>query len=95
MERRRRVFLIDAIADGSETGKVTVFDQDFRGLEERQQHAHHLSAIQAVKLLRQLVPARFTLLAISISSARREPALSPEMAAQMPAILQQVLENLH
>jgi hypothetical protein len=48
-----------------------------------------------VKLLRQLVPARFTLLAISISSARREPALSPEMAAQMPAILQQVLENLH
>jgi hydrogenase maturation protease len=94
MEGRKRVFLIDAIQDGSGAGTVTVFDQDFRGLEQHQEHAHHLSAIQAVNLLRLLVPARFTLLAISISSARREPALSPAMAQRMPVILQQVLENL-
>jgi hydrogenase maturation protease len=94
MEGRSRVVLIDAIEDGSDTGRVTVFAEDFRGLEDRQDHAHHLSVIQSVKLLRLIAPTRFTLLGVSISSARCEPALSPSMAARMPAILQQVLENL-
>jgi hydrogenase maturation protease len=94
MEGRGRVVLIDAFEDGSATGRVTVFDRDFRGLEDHQEHAHHLSVIQAVRLLGLMVPARFTLLGISISSAGREPALSPSMAARMPAILQQVLEHL-
>lgn len=94
LERRRGVVLIDAIQDGFETGKVTVFDRDFDGLEERQEHAHHLSAIQAVKLLGLLAPTAFTLLAVSISTARREPSLSPEMAGRMPEILRQVLDAL-
>ena len=94
MEGRRRVVLIDAIEDGSDTGRVTVFDRDFRGLEDHQEHAHHLSAIEAVRLLSLIVPTSFSLLGISISSARCEPALSPSMAARMPAILRQVLENL-
>ena len=94
MDGRRRVVLIDAIEDGSDPGTVTVFAEDFRGLEEHQEHAHHLSAIQAVRLLRLITSTRFTLLGISISSARCEPALSPPMAARMPAILRQVLDNL-
>ena len=94
MEGRSRVVLIDAIENGSEVGSVTLFDEDFGGLEDHQEHAHHLSAIQAVKLLRLTVPARFTLLGISISSARRDAELSPSMAARVPAILRQVLENL-
>ena len=94
MDGRSRVVLIDAIEDGSDTGTVTVFDGDFRGLEEHQEHAHHLSAIEAVGLLRLIVPTGFTLLGISISSARLEPALSPSMAARLPEILEQVLENL-
>jgi hydrogenase maturation protease len=94
MEGRSRVVLIDAIEDGSEMGTVTVFDRDFPGLEEHQEHAHHLSTIQAVRLLRLIVPTRFTFIGISIASARLEPALSPPMAARMPTILEQVLENL-
>lgn len=94
MEGRGRVVLIDAIEDGSDTGSVTVFSEDFRGLEDHQEHAHHLSAIQAVKLLKLISPISFTFLGISISSARLEPALSPAMAARMPGILRQVLENL-
>jgi hydrogenase maturation protease len=94
MEGRRRVVLIDAIEDGSEPGAVTVFAEDFRGLEEHQEHAHHLSAIQAVGLLRLITSTRFTLLGISISSARCDSELSPPMAARMPAILRQVLDNL-
>jgi len=94
MEGRSRVVLIDAIEDGCDTGRVTVFDRDFRGLEDHQEHAHHLSVIQAVRLLRLIAPTSFSLLGISISSARCEPALSPSMAARMPAILRQVLENL-
>jgi len=94
MDGRSRVVLIDAIEDGSGTGRVRVFDGDFRGLEDRQEHAHHLSVIQAMRLLRLIASTSFTLVGISISSARIEPALSPAMAARMPAILQQVLENL-
>ncbi|MBZ5625770.1 MAG: hydrogenase maturation protease [Acidobacteriia bacterium] len=94
MDGRSRVVLIDAIEDGSDTGTVTVFDRDFSGLEEHQEHAHHLSAIEAVGLLRLIASTSFTFLGISIASARFEPALSPSMAARMPAILQEVLENL-
>lgn len=94
IEGRSRAVLLDAIEDGSAPGRVTVFDQDFRGLEDYQENVHHLSVVEAVKLLRLVSPVRIALLGISISSASLGPALSPSMAARMPAILRQVLENL-
>lgn len=66
MEGRIRVVLIDAIEDGCDTGRVTMFDREFRGLEDHPEHAHHLSVIQAVRLLRLIVPTSVSLLGISI-----------------------------
>lgn len=94
VEGRSRVILIDAIEDSVGEGMVTVFDRDFSKLDDRQEHAHHLSAIQAVKLLELIARTSFTLLGISISSARLEPELSPSMSERMPGILRQVIENL-
>ncbi|HYW47108.1 MAG TPA: hydrogenase maturation protease [Bryobacteraceae bacterium] len=92
MEGRSRVFIADAIHDDAEPGAVSVFEDALPGLGERQEHAHHLSAVQAIGLLRILMPVRFTLLAISISSAAMERGLSPALDAQTPAIVDRVLD---
>ena len=86
MEGRDRVVLIDAIQDGAEPGTVAVFE-DLDELDDRQGHAHHLSVVQAVKLLKLLTPVRFTLFAISIGSAKASSELSSPMAARMHSIL--------
>jgi hydrogenase maturation protease len=98
MEGRTRVILIDALLDGLEEGSVTVADIDIAGLDDRQGHVHHLSAVQAVQLLRTVAPSlretRFTLIGIGISSAGIGPGLSPRLAARSTAILDRVLEEL-
>jgi hydrogenase maturation protease len=93
MEGRSRVVLIDAVQDGSEPGSVAVWD-DLSALDDRQEHAHHLSVVQAVKLLKMIVPARFTLAGVSISSAGIGPGLSPAVADRVPAIVNRVLQEL-
>jgi hydrogenase maturation protease len=94
MEGRRRVVILDAIQDDAEPGSVAVLPEAGSGLDARQQHAHHLSAVQAIRLLEMTTPSRFLLLGISISSAGMDTGLSPALAARMPAILGRVLHEL-
>ena len=77
----------------AEPGTVAVFE-DLDELDDRQGHAHHLSVVQAVKLLKLLTPARFTLIGISIGSAEASSELSPPLAARMPSILAAVFCGL-
>ena len=93
MEGRRRVVVIDAMQDGGEPGSVQVLEES-AGLDERQDHAHHLSAVQAIRLVQMIAPVPCTLLGISIPSAAAGTGLSPMLAARMPAILDCVLQEL-
>jgi len=91
IEGRQRVVVVDAILDDAEPGSVSVGIGD---LEERQEHAHHLSVAQAVKLLQLITPARFTVLGVSVRAAGLGEELSPALAARLPAIVDRVLEEL-
>jgi hydrogenase maturation protease len=93
IEGRSRVILVDAMQSAAPPGSVTPFE-DCAELEDRQTNAHELSAAQAMRLLRMLMPVRFTLLGVSIGSAAAGDELSPAVEARMPAILDRVLEEL-
>ncbi|MGA3098228.1 MAG: hydrogenase maturation protease, partial [Bryobacteraceae bacterium] len=82
--------VIDAMEDDTEPGSVSVVQEE---MEERQEHAHHLSVAQAVKLLQLMTPARFTVLGISIRAACLGEELSPALAARLPAIVDRVLKE--
>jgi hydrogenase maturation protease len=90
IEGRQRVVVIDAILGNAEPGSVSVGIGD---LEERQEHVHHLSVAQAVKLLQMITPARFTVIGVSVRAARLGEELSPALAARLPAIVDRVLEE--
>ncbi len=94
MEGRSRVYIVDALQDDAPPGSVSVLEEACPGLDERQGHAHHLSAWQSMKLLKMIVPVRFTLLGISISSAAIETRLSLGVEGRMAAILDRVLQEL-
>jgi hydrogenase maturation protease len=104
MEQCSRVIVVDALRDDAEPGSVWAWGepggagasacQPPPGLNNHQDNAHCLSAVQAIQLLRLTVPAPITLLGISIPSATLQPGLSPELAARMPAILERVLREL-
>ncbi len=94
MEGRTRVFVVDALQDGGAPGNVSVFEEPCPELDERQEHAHHLSVCQAMTLLKMTMPVRFTLLGISIPSAAVGTGLSPVIRRRMPAILGRVLQEL-
>jgi hydrogenase maturation protease len=92
IEGRRRVVLVDAVEDDAPPGSVSVIGEGAADL--RQEHAHHLSAGQAMQLLRLTMPVSFTLLGVSVPSARMASDLSPALSASMPAILDRVIEEL-
>lgn len=94
MAGRERVVIIDAIQVDAEPGNVIALDAADLSLDTRQDHAHHLSAIQAIRLLEMTTPAQFRLVGISIGSAGMDASLSPVLAARMPAILGRVLHEL-
>ena len=100
MEGRRRIILVDAMLDASPAGSVAVYsDRDgFLPLEERQEHAHQLSVVQAIRLLQACSPSLrtvpFTLIAIAIDSARVTMELSPALSAGMPELLDRILREL-
>ena len=94
MEDRRLVVVIDAILDDhAEPGFVRAFE-DGCGLEERQDHAHHLSAVQAIRLLQMLTPVPCTLLGISVVSVEAGVGIPAGLNARIPAILDRVLQEL-
>ena len=94
MEGRSRVFVVDALQDDTEPGIVSIFNDASSGLDERQEHAHHLSVYQAMALLKMTTPTLFTLLGISIPTAAIKTGLSPVVEGRMPAILDRVLHEL-
>jgi len=94
MEERSRVVIIDAIEGDAEPGSVAKFEGGCSGLDEHQDHAHHLSAVQAIRLLEMTTSARCTLLGISVSSVAVGTGLSPTVDARVPAILDRVLQEL-
>ena len=102
MEQSRRVIVIDALRDDAAPGSVWAFEEPGGagdsacrpGLDNCQENAHCLSAVQAIQLLRMTVPAPITLLGISVPCAKAQTGLSPELAARMPAILERVLREL-
>ena len=93
MEGRSRVVVIDAVEGNAKPGSVAVFDGT-SGLEERQGHAHQLSAVQAIRLLEMMSSVRCTLLGIAISSVAPRFGLSPDLDVRIPAVLDHVLEEL-
>jgi hydrogenase maturation protease len=93
MEGRERVVLLDAVDDGAPPGTVSVLDYE-AGADDGQDHAHHLSAVQSIRLLRLAMNVPVTLLGISISSAGMKPALSAALEGSVPQILNRVLEEL-
>ena len=54
MRGRRAVVIVDALLGGAEPGAVTV--ENFEALEDRQGHAHRLSAAAALKMLPLALP---------------------------------------
>ena len=94
MVGREQVIIIDAIQSDGEPGSVALLDRADPSIEARQEHAHHLSAVQAVRLLEMTTSTRFALVAISISSAGIGSALSPALADRMPAIVDRLLQEL-
>jgi hydrogenase maturation protease len=92
IEGRRRVVLVDAVQNDAPPGTVSVIGEDAADLY--QGHAHHLSAGQAMRLIRLTTPVCFTLLGVSAPSARIASELSPALSASMPAILDRVIEEL-
>jgi hydrogenase maturation protease len=90
------VWSFEAPGDPSGAGAIACqqVSSQLPPLDNRQDNAHCLSAVQAIQLLRMTVPALITLLGISIPRANVQTGLSPELAARMPAILDRVLQEL-
>ncbi len=98
LEGRRHVILVDALLDHGRPGEVVVTRDCFEDFAARQGHAHSLSALQAVELLRAVTPGleavRFTLAAIRIAKASVRSELSAALAAEIPQILDRLLDQL-
>jgi len=94
IDGRRGVVVIDAIQDSSAPGSVLALDNACFRLEDVQEHVHHLSAVQAVRLLNLVTRVPVTLLAITVQSVSVGSGLSAVMEAKMAAIRDRVLEEL-
>ncbi len=99
MAGREQVTLLDAILDPAEPGALRVFDGDFSALETSQPGAHQLSVAGSLELLRTVYPElrdiRFRLLAVAVGSVEARPELSSALAARLPKLIEQVLQELH
>jgi hydrogenase maturation protease len=97
MDGRTDVVLLDAMLTDGEVGAVSVLT-DVCGVDMRQGHVHHLSAVQAMALLRTVVPrldrVRCTWVAIGITDSRISHDLSPALEAALPGIVDTVLATL-
>jgi len=93
IEGRRRVVLVDAIQAGGEPGGVTRFE-DLSELEQGQDHVHHLSVVQAARLLQMAGGPTFVLIGVAVRSAEVSMELSPALSERLPAILESVLAEL-
>jgi hydrogenase maturation protease len=92
-EGRHHAILVDAMLGTGNVGDVHVID-DAGELDDRQGGAHQLSAVQALALMRAVVPAirtvRVTWVVVEVSVVTPGALLSPEVRAALPAIADQV-----
>jgi hydrogenase maturation protease len=83
LEGRERVVLIDAMLDDAEPGTVYVHEEPFGELEERWEHAHHPSAVQAVRLLKITSPSlqktAFTFIGVAVRELGHEAVLMSKL----------------
>lgn len=97
IEKARHVILVDALLDARHPGRVEFVRESLAEFDTGQGHAHHLSSIQALELLRLLDPAlasvRFTLALVAISGATPGLELSPPLAAALPGIVESILDH--
>jgi hydrogenase maturation protease len=95
LEGRERVVLIDAMMDEAlEPGTVSVHDEPFDLLEDRWEHAHHPSAVQAVRLLKLTSPrlqkTAFTFIGVAVRELGHEAILM----SRLPLIAAAVCDAL-
>jgi Ni,Fe-hydrogenase maturation factor len=87
--------LVDAVLDPPRCGQVDV-TTDPGCFENVQGHAHHLSAVQALALLRTVKPELaatcFTWVTVAVGDARISRDLSPAVAAAVPVCVDRILE---
>ena len=98
---RARVIVLDALLDGGPSGQLRTFGPDaaeLRALVHAQGHAHHLSAAQALLLLRSvagtLEGTDTVLLGITVRGAAAQSNLSPELADAVPRLAREVLDAI-
>jgi len=91
---RKRVLVVDAMLEVGEPGRVHLLDHESVAAEGRQ-NAHHLSALDAIELLRIALPdlrnVQFALAGIAVESARVGEELSPQLSARLPEICARIL----
>jgi hydrogenase maturation protease len=93
IEGRRHVILVDALLGAGSVGDVLVTDNADE-LDDRQGGAHQLSAVQALALMRAVVPAirttRVTWIAVEIGTVIPGAVLSPALRAALPVVADRV-----
>ena len=98
LQGRRHVVLVDALVGLPGEVEPLVSDHPLPELDRRQQHAHHLSAVDALDLLRltdpQLAATRCTWFLVPITDARPAAGVSSALDARLPGLLDQVLAAL-
>jgi hydrogenase maturation protease len=98
---RAHVIVLDALLDDGSPGQLRTFGPDpeeLRALVQAQGHAHHLSAAQALVLLRSVAGTLegidLVLLGITVRGAAAEPNLSAELADAVPRLAREVCDTV-
>ncbi len=86
MEGRARIVIIDAIADGNPPGVLQIFEETLPP-DAAPRHAHELSVVNAIRLLRSALGAPITLITVLIGPARAAMELSPELAGLLDGLV--------
>jgi hydrogenase maturation protease len=101
MANRAHVIVLDALLDDGPPGRLRMFGPepaDLCALVETQGHAHHLSAAQAILLLRSvtgtLAGTSVVLLGITVRGTVASPELSPDLAARLPRLVRDALDTI-
>lgn len=98
MQGREHIVLVDAALDDAPGGTIQVHRDCLTGLDDHQPHAHHLSPVQTMDLIRRHAPeigaTRTTLVAVPVPAVHIGLGLSSLVAARLPAIVDAVLQEL-
>ncbi|MDH5548994.1 MAG: hydrogenase maturation protease [Gemmatimonadota bacterium] len=95
MRGRRLLVVLDAILSDAPPGTLQVLDGDLSDLDAYQGHAHHLSVVQALELLRSVTPAldgvAVIVAGVTVPEVRSAHGLSAALAALVPLIADDVV----